>query len=139
MERFYGTFEHTLDGKGRIILPAKFRPPFEHGGYLTQYQDGCLALWTPDGFEQQAELMKERARSGRNDRNLARYWASATQELDMDRQGRLMVPARMREFAGLESDVMVIGVFDRVELWNPARWQDTVGPEAQRLTEGADD
>jgi MraZ protein len=83
--------------------------------------------------------MKERARSGRNDRNLARYWASATQELEVDRQGRLMVPARMREFAGLENEVTVVGVFDRVELWNPARWHDTVGPEEQRLTEGADD
>lgn len=139
MERFFGTYEHSLDGKGRVILPAKFRPDFEHGGYLTQYRDGCLALWTPDEFGRQAEEMKERARSGRNDRNLARYWASATQELEVDRQGRLMVPARMRDYARLESDVVVVGVFDRVELWNPARWHDTVDSEEQRLSEGADD
>ena len=139
MERFFGTYEHTLDGKGRVILPAKFRSPFDHGGYLTQFSDGCLALWPPDEFQRQAEQMKERGRSGRSDRNLARYWASATQELEVDRQGRLVVPARMREFAGLETDVMVVGVFDRVELWNPARWLETVGPEEQRLSEGADD
>ena len=140
MQGFYGTFEHTLDGKGRVILPAKFRSPFEHGGYLTQFNDGCLALFAPDEFQQQAEQMKERGRQGRSDRNAARYWASVTQELEIDRQGRLVVPARMREFAGLDAEVMVVGVFDRVELWNPSRWLERVGaPEEQRLSEGADD
>jgi MraZ protein len=138
VERFFGTYEHTLDGKGRVILPSKFRGPFEHGGYLTQFSEGCLALWPPDEFQRQAEEVKERARNGRSDRNSARYWAAGTQELEIDRQGRLVVPARMREFAGLEADVMVVGVFDRVELWSPARWQETVGPEEQRLSEGAD-
>ena len=139
MQGFFGTFEHTLDGKGRVILPAKFRSQFEHGGYLTQFSDGCLALWPPAEFERQADEMKERGRNGRSDRNAARYWASATQDLEIDRQGRLVVPARMREFAGLETDVMVVGVFDRVELWNPGRWLERVGPEEQRLSEGADD
>jgi MraZ protein len=139
VQRFFGTYEHSLDGKGRVILPAKFRPSFDHGGYLTQFRDGCLALWAPDDYLRQAEEMNERARTGRNDRNLARFWAAATQELDVDRQGRLMVPVRMREYAGLESEVIVVGAFDRVELWSPARWHDTVEPEEQRLMEGADD
>ena len=139
MARFFGTYEHSLDSKGRVILPSRFRGPFEHGGYLTQYRDGCLALWTPDGFERQMEDMQSRAASGKSERNLARFWASATQNLEVDRQGRMVLPSRMREYAGLESDVIIVGVIDRVELWDPARWEEKVGPEEQRLTEGADD
>jgi MraZ protein len=137
--RFFGTYEHSLDSKGRVILPSRFRAPFEHGGYLTQYRDGCLALWTPDGFERQMEDMQQRAASGKNDRNMARFWASATQDLEVDRQGRMVLPARMREYAGLGDDVVIVGVIDRVELWDPGRWEEKVGPEEQRLTEGADD
>lgn len=139
MARFFGTYEHSLDSKGRVILPSKFRPHFEHGGYLTEARDGCLALWSPEEFERQMEEMQERAATSRSNRNMARFWASASRELEIDRQGRMVLPARMREYAALESDVVVAGVIDRVELWNPERWRDKVGPEELRLTEGADD
>ena len=139
MARFFGTYEHSLDQKGRVILPARFRAAFEHGGFLTQYRDGCLALWTPDEFERQMEEMQLRAASGKSDRNMARLWASGTHDLEVDRQGRMVLPARMREYAGLEGDVVVVGVIDRVELWDPTRWLEKMGPEEQRLTEGADD
>ena len=139
MGRFFGTYEHSLDGKGRVILPARFRAAFEHGGYLTQYRDGCLALWTPEEFERQMEEMLLRAASGKSDRNMARLWASGTHDLEVDRQGRMGLPSRMREYAGLDADVVVVGVIDRVELWNPQRWLEKVGPEEARLTEGADD
>ncbi len=138
MARFFGRYEHSLDGKGRVILPAKFRGAFEHGGYLTQFQDGCLSLWTPTEFEQQMAVMLERSSTGRSDRNLARLWASTSHEVEVDRQGRMAIPAHLREFAGLEGDVLVHGAIDRVELWNPALWEQKVRPEEQRLTEGAD-
>jgi len=137
--RFFGRFEHTLDGKGRVILPAKFRAPFEHGGYLSQHHDGCLALWTPEEFDSQLLRMQERAGSSRNQRNQARYWASTSNESEIDRQGRMMIPAPLRAFAALEGDVLVLGAIDRIELWNPARWLEKVGPEEQRLIEGVDD
>jgi MraZ protein len=59
--------------------------------------------------------------------------------LEVDRQGRIVLPARMRVYAGLENDVTVVGVIDRVELWDPTRWQTNIGPEELRFTEGADD
>lgn len=139
MERFFGRYEHSLDDKGRVILPVKFRPPFAVGGYLTEHLDGCLALWTPSEFEVQGQQMLERATRSRRDRNLARMWASASQEVEIDRQGRMAIPSRLRQYAALQGDVFVLGANDRVELWAPERWEETVGPEELRLSEGIDD
>jgi MraZ protein len=136
--RFFGRYEHSLDDKGRVILPSKFRGNFEHGGYLTEYTDGCLSLWTPDQFEQQMESMLERAAAGKSDRNLARLWASTSHEAEIDRQGRMAIPLRLREYAGLEGDVLVLGAIDRVELWNREAWDSKVLPEEERLTQGDD-
>jgi MraZ protein len=137
--RFFGRYEHSLDDKGRVILPSKFRGPFERGGYLTQYQDGCLSLWTPDEFESQMEVVQERAASSKSDRNLARLWASTSHEVEVDRQGRMAIPSHLRDFAGLDGDVLVHGAIDRIELWNPTRWDEKVAPEEERLTAGDDD
>ncbi len=138
MARFFGRFEHTIDEKGRLTLPAKFRSAFERGGFLTQGLDGCLALWAPEEFEQQTDAMQRRAATTQADRNLVRLWASGSVELAPDRQGRILVPSRLRSFAGLADDVLVMGVIDRVELWDPTRWELRVGPEEQRLTDGSD-
>lgn len=139
MEEFFGRYEHAIDGKGRVILPAKFRGPFEHGGYLTQYLDGCLALWTPEQFDSQMHKMRDRQSLGRSERNEVRFWSSNVGPLEIDRQGRMMIPVHLRTYAALENDVLVLGAIDRVELWEPGRWEEKVGPEEQRLIEGADD
>jgi len=137
--RFFGRYEHSLDPKGRVILPAKFRAPFEHGGYLTQFHERCLALWTPEEFEKLMVSMQEKAEAGKGDRNLARVWAAGSHEVEVDRQGRMAIPAHLREFARLEGDVLVNGAIDRVELWNPVIWGEFVMPEERRLTEGAEE
>jgi MraZ protein len=137
--RFFGRYEHSLDDKGRVILPAKFRGDFEHGGYLTQFQDGCLSLWAPAEFDLQTEAMQTLAQGSKSDRNLARLWASTSHEVEVDKQGRMAIPSHLREFAGLEGDVLVHGAIDRVELWNPSSWEQKVQPTEQRLTEGDDD
>ncbi len=135
MARFFGRYEHSLDLKGRIILPAKFRSPFDHGGYLTQYYDRCLALWTPEEFEKQMVQMQQSQGEGPAERNLARVWASGTQEVDVDRQGRIAIPQHLRDFARLDGDVLVQGAIDRVELWSPVVWTEKVEPAERALTE----
>ena len=135
MARFFGRYEHSLDVKGRVILPAKFRHLFEHGGYLTQYRDRCLALWTPEDFDRQMIAMESNAAQSRDDRNMARLWASGTQEVEIDRQGRLAIPSFLREFARLDGDVLVHGAIDRVELWSPEEWRTKVAPSEGLLTE----
>ncbi|MHB1584977.1 MAG: division/cell wall cluster transcriptional repressor MraZ [Acidimicrobiales bacterium] len=129
MAGFVGRFEHSLDAKGRVILPARFRPQFEHGGYLSENREGCLALWTPGEFERQMRAMQDRAAGGsRQERNRARIWAANSSEVEIDRQGRMAIPGHLRAFASLESEVLVHGAIDRVELWNPATWQERVSP-----------
>jgi MraZ protein len=129
VETFVGRYEHSLDIKGRVILPAKFRASFEHGGFLTQHAEGCLALWTPGEFQRQLQVMQQRAAAGKIDRNRARVWASNSQDVEVDKQGRMPIPTRLQSWGHLESQVLVHGAIDRIELWNPATWNEKVGPE----------
>jgi len=130
---FVGRYEHSLDTKGRVILPAKFRPQFERGGFLTEHSEGCIALWTLGEFERQMYTLQQRAAAGKADRNRARVWASTSAEVEVDRQGRMPIPSHLREFAGLDAEVLVHGAIDRVELWNPAAWTERVQPEESWL------
>ena len=139
MAGFVGRYEHSLDIKGRVILPAKFRAHFEKGGYLAQHPEGCLALWTPGEFDRQMAVMQEKAESGRANRNRARLWASSSHEVEIDRQGRMAIPAHLRGFAGLENDVLVHGAIDRVELWNPTAWTERVLTEENWLLNDDDE
>jgi MraZ protein len=136
VERFVGRYEHSLDTKGRVILPAKFRGSFERGGYLTQHSEGCLALWTPGEFGRQMEVKQEQAEAGHSsERNRARIWASKAAEVEIDRQGRMPIPVHLRTFAKLDAEVLVHGAIDRIELWNPAEWETRVLPEDGWLLE----
>lgn len=135
--RFFGRYEHSIDAKGRVILPARFRPAFEHGGYLAQHLEGCLALWTPESFEEQMIAMEQKEALGTLERNLSRVWAAGCHEVEVDRQGRMMIPAYLREFAGLNGDVLVVGAIKKVEIWDPTAWRERVAPaEAQLLGNG---
>ena len=136
--RFFGRHEHSLDLKGRVILPARFRTAFESGGFLSQYTSRCLALWTPDEFDVQLERMEALQDAGRDELNLARYLAAGSVAVEVDRQGRFAIPAHMREFARLESDVLVNGAINRIELWSPVLWAQKVQPSERALTDEDD-
>lgn len=133
--RFIGRYEHSLDAKGRVILPVKFRAPFERGGFLSQHHEGCLALWTPEEFERQLESMQQAAELGREQRNLARVWAGGSAEVEVDKAGRMPIPAYLRNFAHLGAEVLVLGAIDRVELWDPTTWRERILPSEQQLVD----
>ena len=131
---FLGEYQHSLDAKGRVILPARFRDQLGEHAYVTSEQDGCLALWTPEEFEVKAAEVKERARRGQ--REVARVFFSGTVEASPDRQGRIAIPPGLREFAGLERDVVVAGLYDHIEIWDAAAWRRTKQVGEQRLAAG---
>jgi MraZ protein len=120
--RFFGRYEHALDLKGRVILPAKLRVHFSRPGYLTSHLEGCLALWTADEFEHEVEIRQAQSDADPISRNIVREWASAVSEVEVDRQGRMPIPGNLRAVAGLEHEVLIIGMLNRVEIWSPERW-----------------
>jgi MraZ protein len=123
--RFVGRYEHSLDGKGRIILPARFRTSFETLALVSKHNERCLAIWTPDAFDRKADEMALLLDGTPDERARARAWSMGSAEVDLDRQGRVAIPAYLREFAGLSEGgtVLVHGALNHVELWHPDVWQ----------------
>ena len=123
---FVGTFEHSLDDKGRVVLPSTFRAQMNEKGYLSQW-DKCLGLWTETDFADVARRLQEKVRDGLAPQEAIRAFSANAHEVRPDSQGRITIPQRLREFAHLERDAVVIGAIDRIEIWDAARWGDQSG------------
>lgn len=122
--RMFGSYEHSLDAKGRVILPARLRVHFSQPGFLTPHLEGCLALWRSDDFDAEVSARLALAETDVVARNQVRDWSADVYETDVDRQGRMLVPPSLRGYAdlGLEQPVLIIGMINRVELWALPRW-----------------
>jgi MraZ protein len=121
---FVGTFEHALDDKGRLVLPKSFRDPLTGTkGYLSQF-DRCLGLWTEEGFADVARRLTDKVREGLAPQTALRSFSANASEVRPDSQGRITIPQRLREFASLEGETVLIGAIDRIEIWNAERWND---------------
>ena len=118
---FVGTFEHSLDDKGRVVLPSTFRAQMNEKGYLSQW-DKCLGLWTEADFADVARRLQEKVRDGLAPQEAIRAFSANAHEVRPDSQGRITIPQRLREFAHLERDAVVIGAIDRIEIWDSGRW-----------------
>ena len=115
---FVGEFEHAIDDKGRLVLPAAFRGPFAEGAVLTPRSDRCLGLMTAERFEEEAEQIRRTAPSGKRGRMKVRVFYANAIPVTPDKAGRIIVPAKLRDYANLSDDCLVIGVGDVVELWD---------------------
>lgn len=122
--KFFGAFEHSLDVKGRITLPVKFRNHFADKCFLTQshYGDPCLVLWTPDDFHGFASQINSSFWDDSASRRLLRNWAREAFEVELDRLGRLAIPQSLRKNATLVKEVLVQGAIGTIELWDPNVW-----------------
>jgi len=133
---FVGTYEHLIDGKGRLVLPSKFRNKLPDGGYLGPVGvSSGLGLWPPDAFSRMLERMAEQVRSGQTDANAVRGITYNSEEVTPDAQGRILLSPRLREWAGLGSEVVVLGAMDHIEIWNRATWLDQRDALARSATE----
>jgi MraZ protein len=136
---FVGQFQHSLDAKGRLILPAKFRGEFERGGHLSPNSEGCVALWTPGEFSRQMEERLTQSRAGgAAERQRVRYWSANSFDVEFDKQGRFALPTSTREFGELSGDVLVVGAIDHVELWNPTTYMEKVNAAEEIFKQGSD-
>ena len=120
--RFFGKYEHALDAKGRLILPARLRVHFDRPGFLAPHLEGCLALWRDEEFQEEIAVRLGLAEQSTATRNEVREWSSNVFEAEIDRQGRMAIPTDLRDYAQLGQEVLVIGMINRVELWAPEIW-----------------
>jgi MraZ protein len=120
---FTGEFHHTIDAKGRLIIPSRLRDEVEDSRVvLTPWAEGCIALWSGPGWsELEATLLRQR-RSNRATRAAVRRIATGAHLDVVDRQGRITLPAALLEHAGLRRDAVVVGNLDHGEIWSPERW-----------------
>lgn len=122
-ELFVGQFEHALDMKGRIVLPASFRASFDESGFLIKGSEGCLALLTPERFRDIAQTMASRSEEGDvRHRSAKRSFGAGASRVLPDKQGRIAVPEDLRSFAQLERECVIVGAIDEVEIWDSERW-----------------
>ncbi len=131
---FVGTFEHSLDDKGRVVLPSTFRSYLADRGFVSQF-DACLGVWTEEGFADVAKRLTEKIRAGLAPQDAMRAFSANAAEVKPDSQGRILLPHRLREFAGLDRDVVVIGAIDRVEIWDSRRWGEVSSRADQSLSD----
>lgn len=122
--KFVGRYEHSLDGKGRVILPSRFRANFDSLAFVSKHNERCLAIWTPEAFDVKAEEMAEMMQGTPAQRAEARAWASGSAEVNLDAQGRVALPLHLRQFANLADGepLLVHGAITHIELWNPQLW-----------------
>lgn len=131
---FVGTFEHSLDDKGRVVLPSTFRSHLADKGFLSQF-DRCLGLWTESGFEDISRRLTEKIREGLAPQDALRAFSANAHEVRPDTQGRITIPQRLRDFARLDGEVVVIGALDRIEIWNAERWSSASAGADDSLTQ----
>ncbi len=115
-----GTYSHNIDAKGRMNFPTKLRESLGDSFIITRGLDGCLFVYSREEWAVMEEKISSMPLS--KGKNVQRFFFSNAAEIEADKQGRILIPAHLREYAGLEKDVMVIGAVNRAEIWDKERW-----------------
>ena len=125
---FYGEYQHALDRKGRLIFPSKFRQVakenFIERFYITRGLDRCLFVFTEEEWKLQEQKFKALPFTKAEARKFNRLYFSGASEIVADRQGRVLLPKYLKDYAGIERQVVVVGVANRIEIWSQKRWQE---------------
>ena len=125
---FMGTYEHGLDAKGRVIIPAKLREDLGESFVVTLGLDGCLFAYPMNEWEGFIEKLKELPGT-KEARMLQRHFLANAAPCELDKQGRILLPPVLREYADLQKDVVLVGVLSRVEIWDKGRWLENTYDE----------
>ena len=136
---FFGTYTPKLDDKGRLILPAKFRDQLAGGLMVTRGQEHCLYVWPQAEVERITERLREAPVSNKATRDYVRMFSTASSDETPDKQGRITVPPKLREWANLSKDVVVIGAMNRLEIWDEAAWEAYSESQEEAFAELSDE
>ena len=137
MAELLGQHRYQLDAKGRIALPSKFRESFSNGVDLTLGQDGCLFAFPKEEWDGRSQEVRSRPLNGQHARAYARMFFGNAERVDLDSQGRVVIPQKLRTGVGIGRDVIVIGVSDRLEIWSGDAWDRYEESQAGAYTSGS--
>ena len=120
---FIGEYNHTIDSKGRLIVPSKFREALGDEFVVTKGLDGCLFVYPMEEWTAFTDKLKELPLPKKDARQFSRFFLAGAASCEVDKQGRILIPAVLREFAGLEKDAVLVGVSSRIEIWSRSNWE----------------
>lgn len=123
MTMFMGEYNHTIDPKGRLIVPSKYREVLGDEFVVTKGLDGCLFVYDNKEWNAFEEKLKSLPLTTKNARKFVRFFLAGAAVVEVDKQGRILVPQVLRDFAELDKDVVLIGVASRIEIWSKTRWE----------------
>lgn len=136
---FMGEFKHSIDAKGRLIIPAKFRDQLNGHFVVTRGLDGCLFGYPMAEWQQREEKLRTLPLTKRDARAFVRFLYSAATECDIDKQGRINIPDTLYSHADLTKKCVIVGVSNRIEIWSEERWQQFTSTTANDFDEIAED
>lgn len=134
-----GTHTPKLDDKGRIILPAKFRDELSAGVVVTRGQERCLYVFSKSEFESVHEKIRQAPVTSEQARQYLRVFLSGASDDTPDKQGRVLVPQLLREYAGLSKELVIIGVGSRAEIWDASSWQEYLSSNEEKFATQAEE
>ena len=126
MHMFMGENNHTIDAKGRLIIPSKFREALGDEFVVTKGMDGCLFVFDDSEWQTFAEKLRSLPMIDKEVRQFTRFFLAGAAGVEVDKQGRILLPSVLREFADITKDAVLIGVGSRIEIWSKDRWEGTV-------------
>lgn len=121
---FIGEYQHSIDNKNRMIIPSKFREELGDKFVLTKGLDGCLYAYTLNEWKILEEKLKRLPLTSKDARAFVRFFFSGANEIDIDKQGRALIPQNLSEYATIEKDIVCIGVSTRIEIWSKVKWDE---------------
>lgn len=122
---FMGEYNHSIDSKGRIIVPSKFREELGEEFVVTKGLDGCLFAYPNKEWQTFEEKLRTLPLTNKNARQFSRFFLAGAASCEIDKQGRFLLPSVLREYAELEKDVVLVGVLSRVEIWSKLKWEES--------------
>lgn len=120
---FIGEYSHTIDNKGRMAVPAKFRQNLKKGAIVTRGLDNCLFIYTQSEWEKLVEKLSSLPLSQEKSRAFSRLMLAGAMDVAIDSQGRILIPEYLRKFANLKKDAIIAGLYNRLEIWDSSQWQ----------------
>jgi len=119
-----GEYQHNLDSKGRVAIPAKFREKLTAGAIITRGIDNCLFVFTNKDWEALVQKLTSLPLAQANSRAFVRLMLAGAMDVELDNQGRILIPDYLREYAGLKKEAVLTGLYNRVEIWDAAKWNE---------------